>query len=172
MSFGERSTNIFTRVSMTLGFKLHLPNIHAKNCWVVQKILICAEYRAIISTEDGQQMYHTLIPSIPYHKGNPFEEKKWNRYSGHVSAQNTQIKEDNVTSCVFELVLFCFPFFFRHKIRKNCKHNKQHAHRYASSSNERRKKTRSEYVGNMVARVNRTKQENEWIKCNVCFICV
>lgn len=118
MSFGERSTNIFTRVSMTLGFKLHLPNIHAKNCWVVQKILICAEYRAILSTEDGQQMYHTLIPSIPYHKGNPFEEKKWNRYSGHVSAQNTQIKEDNVTSCVFELVLFCFPFFFAIKYGK------------------------------------------------------
>lgn len=55
--------------------------------------------------------------------------------------KNAQIKEDNVTSCVFELVSYSPRFFFSlpfafHKNTENCKHNKQHAHRYASSSSE------------------------------------
>lgn len=50
---------------------------------------------------------------------------------------------------------YLFIFFFH---IENCKHNKQHAHRYASSSRD-------------VRTWGWTKQEHEWIKCNVCFLC-
>lgn len=58
---------------MTLGFKLHLPNIHPKNAKKhVSRVRICGVFFSNYHRrKDGQQ----IIVITSFHKGNPFEEK-------------------------------------------------------------------------------------------------
>lgn len=143
----EARNNFSTRVSMT-----QTPFAKSAELYTQAIYNICAEN--IVDVRYRQKMASEYITYIPTSiKEIHLKKNETTTQHGHVSAQKTQIKEDNVTSCVFERILFCFFRYFAIKYGKNCKHNKQHTHRYASSlerAKKRKKKTETNTDGNIV----------------------